>query len=69
MVGSGLSVVAFTIRVVIEHHVRFGKLLICLNMVAPLRKYDVVISSQSYSYLIGALCKICTCPNAVRSLL
>jgi hypothetical protein len=47
MVGSGFSVVAFAIRIVIEHHVRFGKLLICLNMIAPLRKYDVVISPQS----------------------
>jgi hypothetical protein len=34
MVGSGLSVVAFALRgceLVIEHHVRSGKLLICFE--------------------------------------
>ncbi|PUZ56304.1 hypothetical protein GQ55_5G284800 [Panicum hallii var. hallii] len=68
MVGSGLSAVAFALRVVIEAHVKFGKLLTCLNMVAPLRKYGVVIPSQSYSCLIGALCNEMR-PNAARGLL
>ncbi|KAG2598279.1 hypothetical protein PVAP13_5KG354000 [Panicum virgatum] len=68
MVGSGLSAVAFALRIVIEGHVNFGKLLTCLNMVAPLRKYGVVIPSQSYSCLIGALCNEMR-PNAARGLL
>ncbi|RLM93998.1 hypothetical protein C2845_PM08G16700 [Panicum miliaceum] len=68
IVGSGLSAVAFALRVVIEGHVKFRKLLTCLNMVAPLRKYGVVIPSQSYSCLIGALCNEMR-PNAARGLL
>jgi len=68
MVGSGLSAVAFALRIVIEGHVNFRKLLTCLNMVAPLRKYGVVIPSQSYSCLIGALCNEMR-PNAARGLL
>ncbi|RLM73198.1 pentatricopeptide repeat-containing protein [Panicum miliaceum] len=57
MVRSGLWAVAFALRIVIEGHVKFGKLLMtCFNMVAPLRKYGVVIPLQNYSCLIGALC-------------
>ncbi|TVU34039.1 hypothetical protein EJB05_15863, partial [Eragrostis curvula] len=68
MVGSGLSSVAFALRVVIQGHVKFGKLLTCLNMVAPLRKYGIIIPSESYSCLITALCEDMR-PNAARSLL
>jgi pentatricopeptide repeat protein len=36
IVGSGLSSVTLALRVVIQGHIKFGKLLTCLNMVAPL---------------------------------
>ncbi|CAL4956272.1 unnamed protein product [Urochloa decumbens] len=68
MVGSGLSAVAYALKVVIEGHAKVGKLLTCLNMVAPLRKCGVVIPSQGYSCLIGALCDDMR-PNAARGLL
>lgn len=68
MAGSGLLDIAFALRVVVQGHVKFGKLLTCLNMVAPLRKYGIVIPSQSYSCLIGALCEDMR-PNAARGLL
>ncbi|KAL6888443.1 hypothetical protein ACP4OV_009469 [Aristida adscensionis] len=68
MVGSGLSSVAFALRAVIDAHVKFGKLLTCLNMVAPLRKYGVVVPLDSYRSLIRALCEDMR-PNAARRLL
>ncbi|KAK3164518.1 hypothetical protein QOZ80_1AG0020320 [Eleusine coracana subsp. coracana] len=55
-------------EVVIQGHVKFGKLLTCLNMVAPLRKYGIIIPMECYSCLIGALCEDMR-PNAARSLL
>ncbi|CAO2183755.1 unnamed protein product [Urochloa humidicola] len=68
MVGSELSAVAYALKVVTEGHAKVGKLLTCLNMVAPLRKCGVVIPSQGYSCLIGALCDDMR-PNAARGLL
>ncbi|BAS72601.1 pentatricopeptide repeat-containing protein At5g40400 [Oryza sativa Japonica Group] len=68
MVGCGFSSEGFALKVVVESHVKFSKLLTCLNMVAPIRKHGVVIPSQSYSCLIGALCEDMR-PNAARGLL
>jgi pentatricopeptide repeat protein len=67
MVGSGLSSQGFALGAVIETHVKVGKLLTCLNMVAPLRKCGVVIPLESYNCLIGALCEDMR-PHAARGL-
>ncbi|XP_003566760.1 pentatricopeptide repeat-containing protein At5g40400 [Brachypodium distachyon] len=67
MVGSGLSSEGFALRAVIESHVKVGKLLTCLNLVSPLRKYGVVIPLESYNCLIGALCEDMR-PHAARGL-
>uniref|UniRef100_A0ACD5Z4E0 Uncharacterized protein n=1 Tax=Avena sativa TaxID=4498 RepID=A0ACD5Z4E0_AVESA len=67
MVGSGLSSEGFALRAVIESHVKVGKLLTCLNMVAPLRKFGVVIPLESYNCLISALCEDMR-PHAARGL-
>uniref|UniRef100_A0A453EVK3 Pentacotripeptide-repeat region of PRORP domain-containing protein n=1 Tax=Aegilops tauschii subsp. strangulata TaxID=200361 RepID=A0A453EVK3_AEGTS len=67
MVGKGLSSEGFALKSVIESHVKIGKLLTCLNMASPLRKYGVVIPLESYNCLIGALCEDMR-PHAARSL-